>query len=230
MPQTRVRHPRYNRRDRGAEKTRGAGLRASETRYHRHAELRPQAQRPAPQPGTSMPRANRTHDGWFREIATARATVGRRRLRRAGPRRAPVAGHCRQCEPPRRDPPASPRHPRAGAPRLLPLLPQPYLAVRTLSVRASRRCRVCVETNRYSVPPKYAGALLTLQLSSDSTPTRSWSPNTGATSAAGSSSSTPITNASWPNARAANANGSNRASSPSAPRQPPTTTACRSAV
>ena len=53
-------------------------------------------------------------------------------------------------------------------PKLLPLRPQPYPAVRTLSVRASRRCRVSVETNRYSVPPKYAGALLTLQLSSDS--------------------------------------------------------------
>ncbi len=52
-------------------------------------------------------------------------------------------------------------------PQLLPLHPQPYPAVQTRSVRASRRCRVSVDTNRYSVPPKYAGALLTLQLSSD---------------------------------------------------------------
>ncbi len=53
-------------------------------------------------------------------------------------------------------------------PQLLPLHPQPYPCVRTLGVRASRRCRVTVETNRYSVPPQHAGALLTLQLASDS--------------------------------------------------------------
>jgi transposase/DUF971 family protein len=35
------------------------------------------------------------------------------------------------------------------------------------NVRASRRCRATIDTNRYSVPPKHAGALLTLQLSSD---------------------------------------------------------------
>ncbi len=50
---------------------------------------------------------------------------------------------------------------------LLPLHPQPYAAVQTRTVRASRRCRVTVETNRYSVPARYAGALLTAQLSSD---------------------------------------------------------------
>jgi DUF971 family protein len=50
---------------------------------------------------------------------------------------------------------------------LQPLHPQPYPAVRTLSVRASRRCRATIDTNRYSVPPQHAGALLTLQLSSD---------------------------------------------------------------
>lgn len=50
---------------------------------------------------------------------------------------------------------------------LLALHPQPYAAVRTCTVRASRRCRVTVDTNRYSVPPKYAGRLLTAQLSSD---------------------------------------------------------------
>lgn len=50
---------------------------------------------------------------------------------------------------------------------LLPLNPQPYPAVQTRTVRASRRCRVTLETNRYSVPPRYAGALLTAQLSSE---------------------------------------------------------------
>ncbi len=48
------------------------------------------------------------------------------------------------------------------------LNPVPYAAVRTLTVRASRRCRVTLDTNRYSVPAKQAGALLTLQASSDS--------------------------------------------------------------
>jgi transposase len=52
-------------------------------------------------------------------------------------------------------------------PNLLKLNPQPYPAVQTRPVRASRRCRVTVDTNRYSVPPRYAGALLTAQLSSD---------------------------------------------------------------
>jgi hypothetical protein len=51
--------------------------------------------------------------------------------------------------------------------QLLPLPAHPYAAVQTRSVRVSRRCRVTVEANRYSVPPKHAGALLTLQLSSD---------------------------------------------------------------
>lgn len=49
---------------------------------------------------------------------------------------------------------------------LLPLHARPYAAVQTRPVRASRRCRVTVDTNRYSVPAKYAGVLLTLQLSS----------------------------------------------------------------
>ena len=56
----------------------------------------------------------------------------------------------------------------AERPQLQPLHPQPYPAVQTRTVRASRRCRATIDTNRYSVPPKYAGALLTLQLSSDS--------------------------------------------------------------
>jgi transposase len=50
---------------------------------------------------------------------------------------------------------------------LLALHPQPYAAVQTRSVRASRRCRVTIDTNRYSVPARHAGALLTLQLSSE---------------------------------------------------------------
>lgn len=51
--------------------------------------------------------------------------------------------------------------------QLITLHPQPYAAVRTGTVRASRRCRVTIDTNRYSVPPRYAGALLTAQLSSE---------------------------------------------------------------
>jgi transposase len=54
----------------------------------------------------------------------------------------------------------------AERPHLLPLHVQPYPAVQTRTVRVSRRCRVTVDTNRYSVPARYAGALLTLQLSS----------------------------------------------------------------
>ena len=50
---------------------------------------------------------------------------------------------------------------------LVALHPQPYAAVQTRTVRASRRCRVTVDTNRYSVPPRHAGALLTAQLSSE---------------------------------------------------------------
>lgn len=51
-------------------------------------------------------------------------------------------------------------------PALLRLHPQPYATVQTRAVRASRRCRVTIDTNRYSVPMRCAGALLTLQLSS----------------------------------------------------------------
>lgn len=51
--------------------------------------------------------------------------------------------------------------------QLIALNPQPYAAVQTRTVRASRRCRVTIDTNRYSVPLKYAGVLLTAQLSSD---------------------------------------------------------------
>lgn len=50
---------------------------------------------------------------------------------------------------------------------LLALHPRPYAAVRTVTVRASRRCRVTLEANRYSVPPRQAGQLLTAQLSSE---------------------------------------------------------------
>ena len=52
-------------------------------------------------------------------------------------------------------------------PALIALNPQPYAAVQTYTARASRRCRVSIDTNRYSVPPRYAGMLLTAQLSSD---------------------------------------------------------------
>lgn len=52
-------------------------------------------------------------------------------------------------------------------PHLRPLHPQPYAAAQTRPVRVSRRCRVTLDTNRYSVPPRHAGALLTLHLFSD---------------------------------------------------------------
>jgi transposase len=52
-------------------------------------------------------------------------------------------------------------------PRLIALNAQPYAAVQTRTVRASRRCRVTLEANRYSVPPKCAGMLLTAHVSSD---------------------------------------------------------------
>lgn len=51
--------------------------------------------------------------------------------------------------------------------QLIALNARPHAAVQTRPVRASRRCRVTLDTNRYSVPPKYAGALLTAQLSGD---------------------------------------------------------------
>lgn len=50
---------------------------------------------------------------------------------------------------------------------LVALNPQPYPAVSTRSVRASLRCRVTIETNRYSVPPKQAGAMLTAHICSE---------------------------------------------------------------
>ena len=49
-------------------------------------------------------------------------------------------------------------------PRLRPLPPTAYEAALIRPVRATIRCRVVVETNRYSVPPAYAGQLLTLKL------------------------------------------------------------------
>jgi transposase len=50
--------------------------------------------------------------------------------------------------------------------QLIALHARPYAAVQTRTVRASRRCRITIDTNRYSVPSKHAGALLTAQLSS----------------------------------------------------------------
>jgi transposase len=52
-------------------------------------------------------------------------------------------------------------------PRLRPLPAQPYDAARVATVRASNRCRVTVETNRYSVPAAQASAQLTLKLDAD---------------------------------------------------------------
>jgi len=50
-------------------------------------------------------------------------------------------------------------------PHLKPLPTLPYEATLVRSVRVTNRCRVVVDTNRYSVPPRYAAATLTLQLS-----------------------------------------------------------------
>ena len=47
---------------------------------------------------------------------------------------------------------------------LRPLPANPYDAARVGTVRASNRCRVTVDTNRYSVPSAYASAQLTLKL------------------------------------------------------------------
>jgi transposase len=52
-------------------------------------------------------------------------------------------------------------------PRLLALPAVPYEPALTRTVRVSRRCRITVEANRYSVPPAHAGQVLTLQLYSD---------------------------------------------------------------
>lgn len=52
-------------------------------------------------------------------------------------------------------------------PRLRPLPAAPYDAALVRPVRATNRCRVVIETNRYSVPPAQAGQLLTLKLYAD---------------------------------------------------------------
>ena len=52
----------------------------------------------------------------------------------------------------------------AEKPQLRPLPATAYEAALIRPVRATNRCRVVVETNRYSVPPAYAGQLLTLKL------------------------------------------------------------------
>lgn len=52
-------------------------------------------------------------------------------------------------------------------PKLRPLPLATYDAALVRPVRATNRCRVVVETNRYSVPPSSAGQLLTLKLSVD---------------------------------------------------------------
>lgn len=52
-------------------------------------------------------------------------------------------------------------------PKLRPLPAACYDAAHVRTVRATNRCRVVVETNRYSVPPDCAGQLLTLKLYAD---------------------------------------------------------------
>jgi len=52
-------------------------------------------------------------------------------------------------------------------PRLRPLPPHPFDAAVICTVRASNRCRVTVDTNRYSVPAAWASAPLTLKLYAD---------------------------------------------------------------
>ena len=49
-------------------------------------------------------------------------------------------------------------------PQLRPLPGEAYDAALIRPVRATNRCRVVIETNRYSVPPAWAGQLLTLKL------------------------------------------------------------------
>lgn len=50
---------------------------------------------------------------------------------------------------------------------MLPLPAHPYEAVLTRPVRACRRCRVRVDGNLYTVPPRCSGKSLTVQLSSE---------------------------------------------------------------
>jgi len=50
---------------------------------------------------------------------------------------------------------------------LRPLPANPYEAALVRTVQVSNRCRVTIDTNRYSVPPRYASAALTLQLASE---------------------------------------------------------------
>ncbi len=46
---------------------------------------------------------------------------------------------------------------------LKPMNANPYDLARVLSLRASGHCRIALDTNRYSVPSRYAGALLTVK-------------------------------------------------------------------
>jgi transposase len=56
---------------------------------------------------------------------------------------------------------------RQEAPKLRPLNLQPYAAAVLHTVRANSRCRVTFDTNRYSVPPRYAGQPLVLKVYPD---------------------------------------------------------------
>jgi hypothetical protein len=51
--------------------------------------------------------------------------------------------------------------------KLRPAPAQPYDAAEVIPIGVSARCRVVVETNRYSVPPAYASKPLTLKLYAD---------------------------------------------------------------
>lgn len=51
--------------------------------------------------------------------------------------------------------------------RLKPMPARPYDTAVTRTIPVSSQCRVCLETNRYSVPAKHASKLLTLKLYAD---------------------------------------------------------------
>jgi len=53
---------------------------------------------------------------------------------------------------------------RAEQPALQPLTVKPYAAATLETVPVSQRCRVTFDTNRYSVPPAYAGKTLVLKV------------------------------------------------------------------
>jgi len=52
---------------------------------------------------------------------------------------------------------------REEVPKLRPISLQPYAACVLHTVRATSRCRVIFDTNRYSIPPRFAGQVLLLK-------------------------------------------------------------------